>query len=746
MIGKLLGGRYQIVDILGTGGFGQTYVAEDIHRPGSPKCVVKHLKPASSNSSFLENARRLFQSEAQTLEKLGSHDQIPRLLAYFEENEEFYLVQDFIQGHPLSVALQADRRWSEGRVYHLLGEVLGILEYVHSQGVIHRDIKPNNLIQRQEDNKLVLVDFGSVKQAWTQVVTAHGQTKTSFALGTPATIGIGTPGYMPTEQGRGRPRPNSDIYALGIIGIQALTGLSPMRFQEDLDTGEILWLHTVAQVDSALANLLSKMVRYHFKDRYQTVTEVLQDLARINLLEEPVNTADFLLEQLPLPSPPQSTIIFTEDARTSEPQHVVPVTLAGSTELYAGQISSQLVSPIIERSPLALRKARSLSPSCQVSVAQLPSPLSPQPLSDQANTFAPQVSSVKNTRIDPPLNNRASVSHTVQGQYKLRIGAGITAIILGLVAGYAIYWQPRPSVSKPLEQMKSLKAEGRYEECVDQASTLLEESSYYTDAQSILYECQIAQAIRFAGERNFHAAITEASKIPSTAAFYQNVQQLIEQWSHSILETATNEYQSGDLKQAIAIAQHIPEFSPVYLEAQTAIKQWNTEWESNNQYIETAKTALKAGKWEQAIAEANKVLDTVYWQQQTQPIIHAADSKIAATEKQPAVTAQSTSTPQKKVTPVVRTAPTVTTPKSTATAPRRTVTKTTPTVTAAKRVTPTTRTPQRKTTPVIPAKRVQQRPVNRGTARKIVRRQAAPQPQRATPAKPSYSWTTKTIP
>jgi serine/threonine-protein kinase len=727
MIGKLLGGRYQIVDILGTGGFGQTYVAQDIHRPGSPKCVVKHLKPASSNSSFLENARRLFQSEAQTLEKLGSHDQIPRLLAYFEENEEFYLVQDFIQGHPLSVALQADRRWSEGRVYHLLREVLGILEYVHSQGVIHRDIKPNNLIQRQEDNKLVLVDFGSVKQAWTQVVTAHGQTKTSFALGTPATIGIGTPGYMPTEQGRGRPRPNSDIYALGIIGIQALTGLSPMRFQEDLDTGEILWLHTVAQVDSALAQLLSKMVRYHFKDRYQTATEVLQDLARINIPEEPVNTADLLLEQVPLPCPPQSTIIFTEDARTSEPQHVVPVTLAGSTELYTSQINSHSVNPIIERSPLAV----------QLSVAQLPPPISPQPLSDQTNTFAPQVDSVNNTHIEPPSNNRV-VSHTVQSQYKLRIGAGITAIILSLVAGYAIYWQPRPSVSKPLEQMKSLKAEGKYEECVSQASNLLEKSSYDADAQSILYECQVAQAIRFAGERNFHAAITEASKIPSSAAFYQNVQQLIGQWSNSILETATNEYQSGDLQQAIAIAQHIPESSPVYLEAQTSINQWNTEWQSNNQHVEAAKTALKAEKWEQAIAQANKVLDTVYWQQQTQPIIQTAESKLAEVKKT-AETSHSTTSPQ-KTTPAVRTAAIA--PKSTTTAPRRTVTPTTTRV-----------TPQRRTTPAVPVKRVQPRPVNRTTtSSRVVRRPAATQPQRSnpprttTPTKPSYSWTTKTIP
>lgn len=96
MRGNLLGGRYQVLEILANGGFGQTYISLDIHRPGTPECVVKHLQPASVNSGYLQNARRLFQTEAEILEQLGNHDQIPRLLAYFEENQEFYLVQELI--------------------------------------------------------------------------------------------------------------------------------------------------------------------------------------------------------------------------------------------------------------------------------------------------------------------------------------------------------------------------------------------------------------------------------------------------------------------------------------------------------------------------------------------------------------------------------------------------------------------------------------------------------------------------
>ncbi|MEH2165478.1 MAG: serine/threonine-protein kinase [Nostoc sp.] len=273
MLGQLLDGRYQVLQILGGGGFGQTYIAQDTHRPGFPKCVVKHLKPVTRTPQFLETARRLFTSEAETLEQLGNHDQIPRLLAYFEDNQEFFLVQEFIEGQTLKAELFPNQRWTEDRVIQLLQQVLGILEFIHSHNVIHRDIKPDNIIRRQQDSKLVLIDFGAVKQVQTQLLTISGHTG--------ATIIIGTPGYMSTEQAQGKPRPNSDIYSLGIIGIQSLTGLHPINFEEDPDTGEISWQHQ-ANVSSELASVLSKMVLHHFKQRYQSAAEVLRVLKYFN--------------------------------------------------------------------------------------------------------------------------------------------------------------------------------------------------------------------------------------------------------------------------------------------------------------------------------------------------------------------------------------------------------------------------------------------------------------------------------
>lgn len=271
ILGKLLRGHYRVIRTLAKGGFGETYIAEDIDLPGNPQCVVKHLKPASADPEFLENARRLFLTEAETLQKLGTHDQIPRLFAYFEEEEEFYLVQELIEGHSLSKELRPTQRWAEQDVCQLLYDVLNILHFIHKSGVIHRDVKPENLIRRHRDHKPVLVDFGTVKQLRTSGLVRSGQTSA-------ATIVVGTPGYMPTEQGRGKPRANSDIYALGIIGIQAVTGLTLDQLQDDQETGEVIW-QPWAQVSDELAAILTRMVRYYFRERYQTTLEVLQDLA-----------------------------------------------------------------------------------------------------------------------------------------------------------------------------------------------------------------------------------------------------------------------------------------------------------------------------------------------------------------------------------------------------------------------------------------------------------------------------------
>uniref|UniRef100_A0A0C1RHC6 non-specific serine/threonine protein kinase n=1 Tax=Tolypothrix bouteillei VB521301 TaxID=1479485 RepID=A0A0C1RHC6_9CYAN len=268
---SILSGRYKVTKVLGSGGFGCTYLAGDMQRPGHPVCVVKQLMPARRDTKFLQVARRLFDAEAEILEALGQHSQIPQLLAYFEDNREFYLVQEYIQGHSLSDELPPVRGiQNEFYVISLLKEILEILVFVHDHRVIHRDIKPNNILRRSLDNRLVLIDFGAVKM---MQPSSNEQTEL-------ATVAIGTRGYAPPEQFAGHPRLCSDVYAVGMIGIQAVTGLLPHELQPDPDTGCVMWRHR-AQISENLAAILDKMVRYHFSDRYQSASEVLLDFKHI---------------------------------------------------------------------------------------------------------------------------------------------------------------------------------------------------------------------------------------------------------------------------------------------------------------------------------------------------------------------------------------------------------------------------------------------------------------------------------
>jgi serine/threonine-protein kinase len=267
-VDSILGGRYKILRHLGSGGFSTTFLAEDMQRPGNPVCVVKKLRTLSFEPYYVEVVRRLFASEAQVLEMLGTeHNQIPQLLAYFEENQEFYLIQEFVDGHDLNQEILPGKQFSESEVVVLLLDVLKILEFVHQNNVIHRDIKPSNIIRRYRDQKLVLIDFGAVKEINSHFVDS--------------TINIGTFGYTPPEQLVGRPNFCSDIYAVGIIGIQALTGLLPLEITQLPETDEVVW-HKQAQISDELAIILDKMVCYNFIQRYQTVREVIWDLERLN--------------------------------------------------------------------------------------------------------------------------------------------------------------------------------------------------------------------------------------------------------------------------------------------------------------------------------------------------------------------------------------------------------------------------------------------------------------------------------
>lgn len=266
----LLKGRYRVTKSLGQGGFGATFLANDESLPGEPSCVIKQLRPASTAPNVLQMARDLFKREAETLGKIGNHPQVPRLLDYFEDNQQFYLIQEYISGCTLQQEVKGAGPFSEAGVRQFLSEILPLLQYIHSNQVIHRDIKPANLIRREQDRKLVLIDFGAVKNQVNPTVNASEQTAlTAYA--------IGTPGFAPPEQMAMRPVYASDIYALGVTCVYLLTGKSPKDLDYNPSTGEMVWQNQV-QISPHLADVLKKMLEVSVRHRYQTSEDVLRAL------------------------------------------------------------------------------------------------------------------------------------------------------------------------------------------------------------------------------------------------------------------------------------------------------------------------------------------------------------------------------------------------------------------------------------------------------------------------------------
>jgi serine/threonine-protein kinase len=267
----LLNGRYRVLQGLGQGGFGATYLARDEQLPGQPNCVIKQLRPTTNAPHVLQMARELFEREAQTLGRIGSHPQVPRLLDYFESQAEFFLVQEYISGATLQQEVKKNGPFSEAGVKQFMSEILPVLEYLHGCNVIHRDIKPANLIRRSHDKKLVLIDFGAVKNNVASIVeTASEQTAfTAYA--------IGTPGFAPPEQMAMRPVPASDLYALGVTCIYLLAGKSPKDLAYDPSTGELMWRKYV-NISDHFADVLYKMLEVSVRHRYQNVAEVLEAL------------------------------------------------------------------------------------------------------------------------------------------------------------------------------------------------------------------------------------------------------------------------------------------------------------------------------------------------------------------------------------------------------------------------------------------------------------------------------------
>lgn len=290
----LLQDRYRVIRAIGSGGFGRTFLAIDELKLGRPYCVVKQFFPQQQGVESREKAAELFRLEAQRLEALGKHDQIPQLLEYFETDQYQYLVQEFVDGFNLAQELATTGHFDEPKIRQLLTDLLPILQFVHSHQVIHRDIKPENIIRRQRDGRLVLVDFGAAKYT------------TETTLGKTGTM-IGSAAYTAPEQVRGKAVYASDLYSLGVTCIYLLTQVPPFEL---FDSSEDSWIWRQylnkpktkkkahqsdnrkttqaktqfkqpvnSQISPQLGLILDKLIQGATNRRYQSADEVLHDLS-----------------------------------------------------------------------------------------------------------------------------------------------------------------------------------------------------------------------------------------------------------------------------------------------------------------------------------------------------------------------------------------------------------------------------------------------------------------------------------
>lgn len=385
-IGTILQNRYHLLNILGQGGFGRTYLAEDRGR-FNERCAIKEFFPAQTSAYSLEKAQELFQREAAILYQI-QHPQIPQFRATFQQDGRFFLIQDYVEG-PSYLALMQERKnlgqsFTELEVLQLLRQLLPVLAHIHAKNIIHRDISPDNIILRTSDRLPVLIDFGVVKEIATRI-QAPDQPESSTT--------VGKAGYAPTEQIQtGRAYPSSDLYSLAVTSIVLLTSREP---QELFDDTQLTWnWQRWTSVSPGFANILNRMLSYRPSDRYQSVSEVAQALQTLpnpgsNYPQQPI-------AQPPNPQLPGANIsqvqtvavgrcpqpIAPHNRRPHQPDPVIPDPNQNSFWNNTGAMIAVMVSVVLLVgigtwaiiSSILNRQTAQTTPTPTVSPTQTPSP------------------------------------------------------------------------------------------------------------------------------------------------------------------------------------------------------------------------------------------------------------------------------------------------------------------------------------------------------------------------------------
>jgi formylglycine-generating enzyme required for sulfatase activity len=428
----LIGDRYRALTILGKGGFGRTFLAIDEFKPSKPKCVIKQFLPKIQS----KKAAQLFAQEAIRLDDLGKHSQIPELLAYLNQEERQYLVQEFVDGDNLLQELSKQGAFNEQQIRELILDMLSVLQFVHANNVIHRDIKPENIIRRKRDNKLILVDFGAAKAAELD------------NLGMTGTV-IGSAGYVAPEQSRGKTQFSSDLYSLGVTCLHLVTNVAPLEL---FDLGEDCWVWrdylTECPVSEQLGQVLDKLVENATKKRFPSVEAVLEALSvHSSQASERVDAVNELSTSVPSLAPVKQGLdeLASEIAETS-----IPPESLSSTPQPMPRVAKKINVPPPPPSPKISSAAKSIE-SAKVVTPQQPATATTKTqvksFEFETATLSRYTSAIgKKAKWQAVLNRRKAKCVAIE------LGEGLTIDLVAIPGGKFLIGSPETEAERGIEE------------------------------------------------------------------------------------------------------------------------------------------------------------------------------------------------------------------------------------------------------------------------------------------------------
>ncbi|MBL1175418.1 protein kinase domain-containing protein [Pantanalinema sp. GBBB05] len=569
---KPLDGRYQVIQILATRAWGRTYLAQDLHRPSQPECVIQYLKPIPEIPDYPAIVRQHLTHAASLLEQLGRHPQIPQLLAYFETEYGFYSVQEFIYGHPLTFELMPRQSWTVEQVSQLLLDTLEPLATVHQQGSWHGNLKPDNLI-RQPDRQLVLIGFEQLRQSQQALLELLGQ---------PITGAISlNDGYQPPEQRWGLPSPANDVYAIGMIAIQAWTGIAPTQFASDPVTQNLLWQErlapTILQTDSELIALLNRMVCHDASQRYPTAIVALNELQQV-LQQRPLRSAAVVDGQgmTTMVIPRLELLPYRKDLACDRQP---PKTDDNLPERRTATEVSEFGLTLIEWD------------AAGADMASVLDEFDPEDDSLALPLFNPEVSQPFDWMPAEPDQRLSETRSDTELAASLPVGTGL-AIVLALSAGGLSVLNINAIGKDPqlLEAAIQTYQAGRLTEAMQLVQTIAPDSATYESAQQTIAQWQQEQqaakrslqhAYDQAQQRHFTAALEFLQQIPATTPIHPLAQQKIAEYTHKqqiraevMLQKAFNRAELGDFLGAVSFLRQIPSTTRTYAVAQEKIREY----------------------------------------------------------------------------------------------------------------------------------------------------------------------------